>query len=176
MKKNVTLKLLTLTVIMAFLLLEQNSFAQGSKVNFSGAWAFNESKSDVGGGGGRGFRMGSSQMTVTQEGMNLTIARIRTNRDGEQTTTTDKYTMDGKEIVNESSSGRGGPTKTTVSWSADGKTLNFAVTRTFEREGQTMEMKSSEAWTLTDARTLSVVSTFNTPDGEMKTTLVYDKK
>ncbi len=176
MKRNVTLQFLTLAVLMAFLILEQNSFAQGSKANFSGTWAFNESKSSLGEGGGGGFRRGASQMTVTQEGMNLTIARVRTNRDGEQTTTTDKYTMDGKEIVSESSSGRGGPTKTSVSWSADGKTINFAVTRTFEREGQTMEMKSSEAWTLTDARTLSIVSTFNTPNGEMKTTLVYDKK
>ncbi len=176
MKKNVMLQFLTLAVLMAFLLLEQNSFAQGGKTNFSGTWAFNESKSDLGEGGGGGFRRGASQMTVTQEGINLTVARVRTSRDGEQTTTTEKYTTDGKESVNTSSTGRGGPTKTVVSWSEDGKTLNFAVTRTFERDGQTTEMKSSEAWTLTDAGTLSVVSAFNTPNGEMKTTLVYDKK
>ena len=112
-------------------------------------------------------------MTVTQEGNNLSVARVRTNRDGEATTTTEKYTLDGKESVNTAGFG---PSKTVVTWSADGKTLNFAITRTFDRNGETMEMKSTEAWSLTDATTLSLLSTTNFQDTERKTTSVYDKK
>jgi len=35
--------------------------------------------------------------------------------------------------------------------------------------------KSTEAWTLTDAKTLTVASARQGPDGEVKTTMVYDK-
>ena len=174
MKKNVIMQLLSSTVLFAFLSLPLTTNAQGTKANFAGTWAFNESKSNLGDGGG--FRRGAGQMTVTQDGINLTVVRVRTNQNGEQTTTTDKYTTDGKECVNTSTTGRGGPSKSILKWSADGKSLNFAITRTFERDGKTTEMKSSEVWTLTDAKTLSVASTFSSPNGEMKSTLVYDKK
>ena len=168
--RNYFMKLIALAVMAAFFILPAKMNAQGAKANFSGSWAFNESKSNL--GEGRGFRS-ASQMTITQDGNNLTNARVRTNQDGETTTTTDKFTLDGKECVN--TSGRG-PSKSIVTWSPDGKALNFATTRTFERDGETMEMKSTEVWTLTDAKTLSVLSTFLMQGEERKTTLVYDKK
>jgi hypothetical protein len=180
MKKNVEdlqvtrsyfMRLIALTVMAAFFfILPAKMNAQGAKVNFSGSWAFNESKSNL--GEGRGFRSASA-LTITQDGNTLTNARTRTNQDGESTTTTEKYTLDGKECVN--TSGRG-PSKSIVTWSADGNALNFATTRTFERDGETTEMKSTEVWTLTEAKTLSIVSTFKMQDGERKATLVYDKK
>jgi hypothetical protein len=37
-------------------------------------------------------------------------------------------------------------------------------------------MKSTEVWSLTDPKTLSLLSTMTMQDQEMKTTLVYDKK
>jgi len=37
-------------------------------------------------------------------------------------------------------------------------------------------MKSTEVWTLTDAKTLSVASTRQGPNGEVKALNVYDKK
>jgi hypothetical protein len=179
MKKKITkpqtrpgrlMQLIALPVIFALFLLPVNLHAQAAKPNFSGTWAFNESKSNL--GEGRGFRS-ASQMTVTQDGNNLSVARVRTNRDGEATTTTEKYTLDGKESVNTAGFG---PSKTIVKWSADGKTLDFAITRTFDRNGETIEMKSTEVWTLTDAKTLSVLSTSVFQDNERKTTSVYDKK
>jgi Tol biopolymer transport system component len=88
-------------------------------------------------------------------------------------TMTSKYTLDGKESVN--TTGRG-ESKSIATWSADGKSLTIVTTRTFERDGQSMEMKSSEVWTLTSPTTMSIVRTMNTPDGERKTTMVYDKK
>jgi hypothetical protein len=84
-----------------------------------------------------------------------------------------KYTLDGKESANTTPRGN---SKSVASWSADGKTLTLNTTRTVERNGETREMKSTELWSLTDAKTLSVKSTSTTPGGERKNSLVYDKK
>lgn len=169
--KSVSLmRAFAVVITISLFLLPVKMNGQGSKANFSGTWAFNETKSNL--GEGQGFR-GASKLVITQDGINLTVARDRTNQNGELTTTTDKYTLDGKECVN--TSGRG-PSKSILTWSADGKTLDFAITRTFERDGQTTEMKSSEVWALTDANTLSLVSIMNFQGTERKTTSVYDKK
>jgi hypothetical protein len=37
-------------------------------------------------------------------------------------------------------------------------------------------MKSTEVWSLTNAKTLSIASTRQGQNGEVKTTMVYDKK
>jgi hypothetical protein len=42
--------------------------------------------------------------------------------------------------------------------------------------GENNEMKSSEIWKLEGDRILKIEATNSTPDGEMKTSLVYDKK
>ncbi|HQM70886.1 MAG TPA: hypothetical protein PK521_16390, partial [Bacteroidales bacterium] len=97
----------------------------------------------------------------------LTVDRTR----GDQTFST-KYTLDGKESVN--ATGRG-ESKSTATWSADGKSLTIVTTRTIERDGQTIQMKTTEVWTLTGTQ-LTIASTSSTPNGERKTTMVYDKK
>jgi len=176
MKKNVTMQILSFTILFAFLCMPLAINAQGSKANFSGKWAFNESKSDMGQPSeGGGQRMGGSggAFTATQEANLLTVESTRTGQDGQTRTTTSKYTLDGKESVN--STGRG-ESKSTTSWSADGKSLTIVTTRTFERDGQSMEMKTSEVWSLTSPAALSIVRTMNTPNGERITTMVYDKQ
>jgi len=106
--------------------------------------------------------------TAKQEANLLTVERTRGER-----TITSKYTLDGKESVN--STGRG-DSKSVATWSSDGKTLTIVTTRSVERDGQTTEMKTTESWTLTSPASLSIVSMMNTPNGERKTTMVYDKK
>ena len=83
------------------------------------------------------------------------------------------YALDGKESVN--TTGRG-ESKSIATCTADGKSLTIVTIRTFERDGQSMEMKSSEVWSLISPATLSIVRTMNTPNGERKTTMVYDKR
>ncbi len=178
MKRNVTLQLLSLTIIMAFLLMPFTSNAQGSKANFAGTWAFNAEKSNMGqppqgGGGGGGQRMGGGNFVAKQEANLLTVDRTRTGQDGQTTTTTSKYTLDGKESINTTARGE---SKSVATWAADGKSLTIVTKRSFERDGQTTEMTTTEVWTLTSPTSLSVVSTMNTPNGERKTTAVYDKK
>jgi Tol biopolymer transport system component len=140
--------------------------AQGSKANFAGSWAMNAEKSTLpqGGGGGGGQRMGGT-FTITQEANLLT--QTRTGQDG--TTRVTKYTLDGKESVNTTG---GGESKSTANWSADGKTLTIVTKATFNGNERT----SSAVWSLIDAKTLSIVSTRQGQDGEVKTTMVYDKK
>jgi hypothetical protein len=179
MKRNVSRRLLSLTIIMAFLLMPFTSNAQGSKANFAGTWAFNAEKSNMGqppqGGGGGGQRMGGGggDFVATQEANLLTVDRTRTGQDGQPMKITSKYTLDGKESVN--TTGRG-ESKSVATWSADGKSLTVVTKRSFERDGQTTEMTTTEVWSLTSPTSLSIVSTMNTPNGERKTSAVYDKK
>lgn len=174
MKKNVIKQVMSLTVILAFLSLPLGLNAQGTKANFAGTWAFNAEKSNLGQAPqGQGMRMGGGDIVVKQEPNLLTVERTRTNQQGETVNVTSKYTLDGKESVN--TTGRG-ESKSVATWSPDGKSLTIATTRSFERDGQTMEIKSTEVWALTDPSTLTVSTTMNTPNGERKTTMVYNKK
>ena len=164
-----SVQLFTIAFLVSFFLIPMGSYAQGGKVDFSGEWLFNESKSDMGEG-----RFGtSSKLTIKQEGNNLTIERLRTGRDGQEMTSTQELTLDGKE--SEYTAGRG-TRKSTVTWSDDGKSLTIKSTMVFDRDGETMEMKSVEQWKLIDGgKILSIDSSSSTPRGERKATMVYDK-
>lgn len=180
MKKNVEsllvnrrnfLKLISLTVILLFIVPAMAN-AQG-KADFSGTWAMNAEKSNLGaaggGPGGGGGRGGGGNFVATQDATTLSVERTR-NRNGEETKTTTKYTLDGKETVNTTGMGE---SKSTAKWSADGKSLTIVTSRSFNGN----DMTSTEVWTLTDAKTLTIASTRPGMDGaEMKTTMVYDKK
>ena len=146
--------------------------ATAQKANFAGTWALNATKSAPvpEGQGGRGGGMRASQLVVKQDANSLTVDRTRTGQDG-PVTSTDKYTLDGKESVNTTPRGS---SKSIAKWGADSKSVNFAHTRTFGER----EMKSTEVWTLTDAKTLTIVTKSPGRDGgaERVMTLVYDKK
>ena len=159
-----------MTVILLFIV-PAMAIAQGGKTDFSGTWAMNAEKSNLGApaGGGGGFRGGGGNFVATQDATTLSVERTR-NRNGEETKTTTKYTLDGKETVNTTGMGE---SKSTAKWSADGKTLTIVTSRSFNGN----DMTSTEVWTLTDAKTLTIASTRPGMDGaEMKTTMVYDKK
>jgi hypothetical protein len=149
--------------------------AQAGKVNFAGEWILNAEKSTQpqGGQGGGGMRMGGGNFLATQDANLLTVVRTRTGQDGQSVTTTMKYTLDGKESLNTSARG---DSKSAAKWSADGKSLTIETTRTMEMNGESMTMKSSETWVLTDPKVLTVSSIRQSPNGEVKSTMVYDKK
>lgn len=155
----------SLTILLSFMVTFVN--AQTGKVNFSGNWVLNESKSTLGDNGGR---RGGGNFVANQEANLLTVDRTRTNQNGETVTTTSKYTLDGKECIN--TTGRG-ESKSTAKWSADGKSLTIVTKFSFDGN----EMTSTEVWTLPDAKTISIAATRKNRDGEdVKTTRVYDKK
>lgn len=165
--KNSKISLILLTICLG-LTVSMNSFAQ--KANFAGTFKLNESKSNLGDGPMRP----AYEMTVTQDDNALTTERKSQGRDGEERVQTSKYTLDGK--VSENAGFMNSVSKSTVTWAADQKSLTIVTTTVFNRDGETMEMKSTEIWTQSaDGSSLNIDSTRETPMGEMKTTLVYDK-
>ena len=167
------LRLISLTVILAFIAPAMIN-AQAGKTNFAGDWTLNAEKStQPQGGQGGGMRMGGGNFVATQEANLLTVVRTRTGQDGQPSTTTMKYTLDGKESINTSPRG---DSKSVAAWSADGKSLTIETSRTMEMNGETTTMKSKEVWTLLDAKTLTVTSTRQGPNGEVTSKMVYDKK
>lgn len=175
MKKIVSkLMMLFSLTLMAALISPVLINAQTGKTNFAGSWVMNASKSTTPqGGGGGGQRMGGGDFVANQDANMLTVVRTRTGQDGQATTTTMKYTLDGKESVNTSPRG---DSKSTAKWSADGKSLTISTSRTIDMNGETRTMTSTEVWTLTDPKTISIVTTRQGQNGEVKTTMVYDKK
>lgn len=164
------LRVISLSIVIAFLFSLNNTNGQGSKANFAGNWTFNAAKSTqpaAGGAGGAG-RGGFGGSFVATQDANL-LTRTTTSQDGTKRDT--KYTLDGKESVNTT---RGGEAKSVATWSADGKTLTIVTTRTTDNG----VMKTSEAWSMPDAKTLSIVSTSPGRNGgaEVKRTMIYDKK
>jgi hypothetical protein len=145
--------------------------AQTGSVNFSGTWAFNESKSTQSEGG---FRFAPALLAVNHSGTNIDIESTSNGPNGEFKSNS-KYTTDGKECSNTMFGDN--IRKSLVTWSADKKSLVFSHTMNFERDGQSMEMKSTETWKINESdKTLAIESVFNTPNGEMRRTNVYDKK
>jgi len=69
-----------------------------------------------------------------------------------------------------------GESKSTATWSADGKSLTITTKMAFERDGQSMEFTTTEVWTLNSPASLTIVSKRNTPNGEVTTKMAYDKK
>ena len=169
-KSSGLLKVLSLMIMLAFMM-PAITHAQAGKANFAGTWAMNAAKSTQpqggggGGAGGGGGRMGGGNITITQDAALLT--QSRTSQDG--TVTATKYALDGKESVN---TGRGGDAKSTAKWSADGKSLTI-VTKT---NNNGTERTSTAVWSMPDAKTLSIMTTRQGQNGEVKTTMVYDKK
>ena len=143
-----------------------------AQTNFSGTWAFNESKSNF---GESQFRFAATLMVVTQDANTLTVESTMPGRDGEEMKTSAKYTLDGKVSENPMFNST---RKSTVTWSADKSSLIIASTMTFDMGGETREMKSTETWKLSEGgKLLSVESVRPGRDGgEMKTMAAYDKK
>jgi hypothetical protein len=173
------LRIILMTVSLA-LIMPVMTNAQAGKANFAGSWALNTSKSDMGQppaqGQGQGQRMGGgmgNSFVARQEANLLTVESTRTNQNGETTTVTSKYTLDGKESINTSPRGE---SKSTAKWSADGKTLTIVTTRTFDVNGESRTVTSTQLLSLTDANTLTINATTTTPNGDRISKLVYDKK
>ena len=162
--------LFVLSFVLAGLLVN----AQEVKTDFSGTWNLNSEKSiqSQSGQGSDSMRLGGGNFVALQEANLLAVERTRTGQDGQSITTTMKYTLDGKESVNTSPRG---DSKSVATWSADGKSLTIETSRTMDVNGESVITKSTEAWTLTDAKTLTVASARQGPDGEVKTSMVYDK-
>ncbi len=162
---------ISLPFLFAFVSLSLLSGSLIAQPNFSGSWTFNESKSTL----GEGPMMSATSMTVSQQENLISVDLVQPSFEGGEIKRSEKYTLDGKESVNEGM--MGSSVKTITSWSEDKKELRFAKTIAFEMDGEKMEMKLDDVWTISDdGKTLTVKSSMKSDWGEMNTALVYDKK
>jgi hypothetical protein len=163
-------KILTFILLNLFLLTSALTFAQ--KPNYAGDWNLNEGKSQLG-EGGRG-RMAANKLKITQDANAIVLERTSKRQTGEEFTSKETITLDGKECENTLMENR--TRKSTANWSADGKSLTISSSSVFERDGNKMEMKSVEIFKLSDdGSTLSIDATSTSPRGDRKQTLAYDK-
>lgn len=153
--------------IMLSFMVSSLSFGQTS--NFSGSWAFNESKSNLGEGGGR---MVSKTIIIVQDATTFSLERAFTGQDGTERKMTEKYTLDGKESVNPVFNTE---KKSKAVWSADQKVLTVSSVMVFEMNGESNEIKTNEVYKLS-GNEMTLDSQSTTPMGERKATLVYTKK
>ena len=157
---------LFLSVIM-FSAVSTGAFA--GNVNFSGDWKLNESKSNLG-----QFNRAAKSMKIQGNVESIAIQRVSTNRAGEAVTTDEKLTFDDKET--ESTVFGNSKKKSKAKWSDDGKKLTVKSVIVFDRNGEKMEIKTTEVWTLSDdGKTLTIESTSESPQGSNTTKMVYDK-
>ena len=151
-----------------------------AQTDFSGTWAFNQTKStQPGGGGGGGGRRGgmmgggNSDMTITQDGNTITVKSMRQTRDGQQETT-QIIIADGEAHEAESDFG-------TSTITANWKDGNLVVEEilSMSRGGQSMTINTTSAYTLSeDGKELVVTRERSGMGGRGGGTMksVYDKK
>jgi hypothetical protein len=153
----------------AFLLLSAGLFAQ---TNFAGTWAFNESKSDF---GGSQFRFAATTMVVTQDANALSVESTMPGRDGGETKSSAKYNLDGTLSENPMFNST---RKSTVTWSDDKASIKMAHTMTFDMNGESRTMNSTETWKLSEGGKVLLIESVrpNRDGGELKTIVAYDKK
>jgi hypothetical protein len=159
----------SLLVVSAFVC----AFTQPAAVtNFSGTWALNEGKSELGQGGGRGV---ASKIVAEQKADAIGLTKTSKNFQGEEVTASETLSFDGKE--SESIVFGTAKKRSTLKWAADTQTFTISSTINVDRGGQSMEFKASETWSLAaDGKTLSVQTSFSTPNGDITTKAVYDKQ
>ena len=172
-----SIRILTATALLATVALRP-ALAQGDKKpDFSGTWKVNTEKSDPMGGGGGAAAGGASAglsprpmgpTTITQSATELIISTSM----GDQTRKF-TYSLDGKETTNPGM--RGGETKSKAHW--DGNSLVIENTGTMKGPNGDVTVTSKEVHTLSeDGKTMTVVTTRTTPNGEQTTKRVYDKQ
>ncbi|MES2374895.1 MAG: hypothetical protein V4557_20120 [Bacteroidota bacterium] len=141
------------------------------QTNFSGTWTLNEGKSELGQFGARGA---ISKIVIDQKTDGISVVKTTTGRDGNAVETSETL-VEGKE--SETPFFGAGKKKSVLKWAADGNTFNVNATIAMDFNGQSIEMKGLETWSLSaDGKTLTLQNNITTAQGEFATKSVFDKK
>lgn len=175
--KNIEIKKLTNKLILVPVLFFVGivAFSQEGNVDFTGNWTFNEEKSETGEGR---MEIEPYGLKVVHEEDNLIVERTAVDARGRTVVLKSEYALGGVTNVN---TGMGGQEiRSAVTWSDDGEKLLFRTSRIVQPRGramQTREMRSDEAWSLSDdGKTLTIAITRQTQRGQMKRRIVYDRE
>jgi len=169
MKRSRIFQMSALILLCSLLLVPVTSFAQKS-ADFSGKWTLNEDKSDL----GEGRFFSASKMAITQDKKSITLERTRAGRDGEERTSSETITLDGKENVTETENRK---TNSVATWSDDKSSLIIKSNIEINRQGEIMEMTRTETLSLgEDGKALKIKSDSSSSRGDRSVSLVYDKE
>lgn len=165
-------RVLTIGMAAALLLMCAGA-AAAQKVDFSGTWALDKSRSE-------GLPPGMDQtMTVKQTGDRIDVEAKVSGAQGTQEVK-DQFILDGKEtdftppLMRRDLTAKG---RRTSKWSADGKGMDVTETATIEGEEGTETLKATRHWQLSDdGKTLTIEMTFDGPQGTRKTKRVFVRK
>ena len=142
------------------------------KANFSGTWALNEGKSELGQRG----RFAARTIKAEQKTDAINVSKTSPGfNGGEDVTISETLSFDGKE--SETTVFGNSKRKSTLKWTDDGQIFTINATTLFERDGQTSEFKSNETWSLIDGgKGLSIVTVSSSSRGESTSKAIYDKQ
>jgi hypothetical protein len=147
------------------------------KVDFSGTWILDKSKSDVSqfiavGEDSEKAQNASMTMVVEQEGASLRVTRIlKTQSDERKEIHT--YKIDGNETTN--TGFRGETVVARAFW--EGDKLVVVSTRTKRVLTKDISVESRSVWSLLpDGKTLTIAAQVNSPRGEQRLRAVFDKR
>ena len=149
--------------LLGILLISSSAFSQ--KMDFSGTWKLNKEKSEL----GEQYSMAPVSIELQMQANLLTESR-ELNFQGESFTTTDKFTLDGKECENPG--WMDSVKKSTANWSAD-KTSLTIITRIPMQDGG--ELTITSAYSMKGAN-LVISTTAASSFGEFTEVQVFDKK
>ncbi len=170
-EKRVNTRVTSFLFLVAFIMTSFVTYGVPKKAKFSGEWALNREKSNI---GEYGEMMAVTKMIINQKGKKLEIEKSGTSMEGESYTYTERYTLDGMEcenIIFETTK-----KKSTANWSEDKQSLTITSTIWFEFEGTELEVKTVEILEFTeDGNSLSINQNIYTEYGDLEQTLVYDK-
>lgn len=158
---------LSIGATLALLLALSLTLSAAAKPNFSGSWKTNAAKSDF----GPMPPPDKWDMAVEHKDPSLKVKTTMASQMGERTVDA-AYTTDGVETTVSEGQGQ---TRATVTW--DGNSIVFKTTRKANMQGEEIEIKGTEKWTLSgDGKTITVDMTLTAPMGEFNMKRVMEKQ
>jgi mannan endo-1,4-beta-mannosidase len=140
--------------------------------DFSGLWALNEDRSQL--GSGMGVGMVPARLEIAEAGNDLTIKSTRVVEYADDQVTTDHYVLDG--ATETKSEFFNSPRLTTGHKTEDGRGLELDSTVNFSFGPPGSRMTTTEVWNLLDGgRALSIRRHSVSARGEQTMTMVYTK-
>ncbi|HUX59043.1 MAG TPA: hypothetical protein VMV77_18880 [Bacteroidales bacterium] len=142
-----------------------SSVATAQVINFSGNWKLNNSKSTL----NQEFSFAPNEVVIIQKGNDMSIEK-HSSFQGEDFTTNDKITLDGKECIN--SGWQDAQKKSTAVWSDDKKSIKITSTIPMGDGG---EMTIIEVYKLSESN-MVIESSASSSYGDMSETIFFDKQ
>jgi len=163
------------TLFLAAIFVFSHTLFADARADFNGAWILNKSESKLPEAKRGPARFAAMELKITQNADSLTIERKLVRRDGQANTVVETLPLNGNEV--ETKTGRG-KKKSTAHWSADGKKIIIESIRQWQgRRGRSFNIKTREILSLSeDGQKLIIETVAETPRGERKVKLIYDKK